>query len=367
MISLCVITNTVDIGGAETQLLRLGGRLQNEGIELTIVYFAGKGELRDDMVAAGIKVVSMDRDRVGRARFIFGLRRFLRENRFDVVHCWRGTANQYGGLAAVLARCGVILTGHRNFAIDPLPIRALDRLLRPFTKLRIVNSYAIRGKHAATAWFPEDFLRVVYNGLDPDEFVQNQSVEQVRDSLGLQPDKPLLIHVGRLGPPKRQHLFIGLAERLTRAGHDCNYVLVGTGPDEEVLRQQIVELSLGDRVTLLGRRRDVPRLIYGSTLCVCTSKREGLPNVVLESMMAGTPVITTDNGGGPELVANQEQVVPRDGAEALAERVGHALSRPDVLDAWSEAGIKRAQQMFVIDQAVASYAGMIRDVLGVQC
>ena len=366
MISLCVITNTIDVGGAETQLLRLGGRLKNEGIDLTVVYFAGKGELHDEMIAAGIKVVLIDRRRIGRIRFVFALSRFLRDSSFDVVHCWRGTANQYGGLAAVLARCKVILTGHRNYAIDPLPIRVLDRLLRPFTRLRIVNSYAIRGKHAVTAWFPESFLRVVYNGLDPKEFDINETEAEVRRSLGLDPAKPLLIHVGRLGPPKRQHIFIELAGMLTRAGHDCNFILVGLGPDGESLLRQVAELSLQDRVQFLGRRRDVPRLIFASTLCVCTSKREGLPNVVIESMMAGTAVITTDNGGGPELVDNEQQVVPRDGIDVMAERVVHALSQSGLLKQWSDRGAKRAQELFTIERAAAAYAKVIREVLSVQ-
>lgn len=364
MTSLCIITNTLDVGGAETQLLRLGRGLASTGIRLTVLYYGGGGELADEMADAGIEVIHLDRDRTGRARFVFELRRFLRDRRFDVVHCWRGTANQYGGLAAVLARCPAILTGHRNFNVDPMPIRLVDWLLRPFTRMRIVNSYAIRDKHAATAWFPRDFLRVVYNGLDPDEFVADGTPQDVRQSLGLGAAHPLLIHVGRLGPPKRQHVFVEMAHRLTRTGVDANYVLVGTGPDEEALRQQIAELSLEDRVELLGRRRDVPRLLSAATLCVCTSKREGLPNVVLESMMAGTPVITTDNGGGPELVANPEQVVPRDDIGALVDRVAHALAHPEVLESWSSAGRERARGVFSLEGAVADYAALIREVAG---
>lgn len=359
---LCLITNTIDLGGAETQALRLCGRLDPSAVRVTLVYYGGQGDLRGEFEALDVELVHFDRDAIGRVRFVRRLARFLRERDFDVVHCWRGTANHYGGLAAVLARARCILTGHRDFEVYPLTTRLVDRVLRPFTAARVVNSEAIRAKHGRTAWFPDAHLRVLYNGLDPEEFAQDETPAEILRAEGLDSERPLLVTIGRLDAPKRQDLFLRLAKELLERGLAVQFALIGKGPDRERLEERSRTLGIAEHVHFLGARRDVPRLLRAATLNVCTSVREGLPNVVLESMMAGTPVVTVDNGGGPELVANPQQVVAADDLAALTERVAEVLAAPETLAAWSRAGRERALEVFTLDVAAARYAALLLEL-----
>ena len=360
-ISLCIITNTIDIGGAETQLLRLCTRIDPARVRITVLYYGGRGDLKQEFEATGIELIFLDRARTGRLRFVPTLTKLLRRRSFQVVHCWRGTANHYGALAAVLARCPCILTGHRDYEVYPLHTRLIDQALRPFVRRRVVNSKAIQDKHARTAWLPERHLRVLYNGLDPAEFEFTETPAEIRSSLGLDPKRPLLITIGRLDTPKRQGLFLELAQALTQRGLDLNFILVGRGPDRALLEGRVKALGLGDRVQLLGSRRDVARLLHAATLSVCTSVREGLPNVVLESMMAGTPVVTVDNGGGPELVDHSDQVVPGDDLAALIDRVASVLNDPTRLALWARRGRERALEVFTIERAAANYTDLIEE------
>ena len=363
---LCVVINTLSVGGAETQLLRLCRALRGTEVEVTIVSFDSHGsrcELREPFEQAVDRLIVVDRDRIGRAKFVWQLSRFFRDEQFDVVHCWHGTANQYGGLAAVLGGCRCVLTGFRNCGIDPAPVRWFDRWIGAFTVLRVANSFAIRDKHARTSDFPIDKLVVLHNGLDPAEFAQLPPRAEIRPQLGFDDNRPLLLTVGRLVPVKQMHVFVDAASRLTAAGHDLQFGIVGDGPALAALQEHVDRLRLGGRVRFLGKRHDVPAVISCATLTVCTSESEGLPNVVLESMMAGVPVITTDNGGGPELVGNPAQVVPVGDAKALADRVAACLADPAILREWAERGTRRAHDEFSVAASARNYVRILYDAL----
>ena len=364
MLRLCVITNTIDLGGAETQLLRLAGALDPAEVRMTLVYYGGRGDLAPEFRQRPIELVHLDRDAIGRVRFVRDLSRFLRDESFDVVHCWRGTANHYGVVAAILARCPCILTGHRDYEVASLATRLIDRALLPFVKRRVVNSAAIREKHGRTSWLPAAHLSVLYNGLDPREFEGDESAQAIRASLGLDPEPPLLVHIGRLDEPKRQMAFLRLASTLLAEGRRVQFALVGQGPDRERLADHVRQEGLEGHVHLLGARRDVPRILSAATLNVCTSFSEGLPNVVLESMMAGTAVVTVDNGGGPELLESAEQVVPVDDPDALARVARRALDEPETRAEWERKARERARANFTLDVAARRYATLLHEVAG---
>ena len=106
------------------------------------------------------------------------------------------------------------------------------------------------------------------------------------------------------------------------------FVIVGDGPDLNSLRNQS---KLTDRVLFLGRRDDVPNLLAASNAFILPSRWEGMPNVVLEAMAAGLPVVATQVEGVSELIhdgVNGLTVAPDQPAE-LANAIFRILSQPD--------------------------------------
>ena len=149
-------------------------------------------------------------------------------------------------------------------------------------------------------------LHVMRNGVDLERF-RPLPQDEARARLGLH-GRPLLLSVGNLVPLKGHDLTIAAFASLLPAHPEAQLALVGAGPERERLETQVRELGLEDRVLFAGTvgNADLPQWFSAADLSILASSREGLPNVVLESMACGTPVVATRVGGTPEVVTGAD-------------------------------------------------------------
>ena len=237
------------------------------------------------------------------------------------------------GLAAVLLgkvfRVPVLIT-----------LRGMLPLLIPYRLRRPQLRYALR--HAArivavSGSLKEDAMklgidpgrvRVIENGIDPELF-RPLDRKEARRSLGLPEEGPLLVSVGTLSPRKGFHLVM---EAMTRLGSDLRFAIVGgdgaEGAMESELRSLAVQLGLADRVIFAGprSRAELASWYSAADLFVLASGHEGCPNVVLEALACGTPVVATPVGNVAELVTGEVGIVAERKVSDLAEAIGKALS-----------------------------------------
>lgn len=132
-------------------------------------------------------------------------------------------------------------------------------------------------------------------------------------------------------------------------------IVVGDGSDRAALVEQTHRLGLAERVIFLAPRRDIPQLLPAMDLLVSSSLREVMPNVVMEAMAAGLPVVATDVGGTAEVVEHGMTgllIPPRDAA-ALTHAIGTLLKHPEQRRLMGQAGRRRIQQQFSLDTTVA--------------
>ncbi len=171
-------------------------------------------------------------------------------------------------------------------------------------------------------------LEVIRYGLDPVAFPLR---EQPKNRI------PLLLGVGRLVETKGFHTLIEACARLRDEGVAVDCRIIGEGPELPRLRQMIKARQVSDRVNLLGKR--LPQEVKGyyaetdiliMPSCVRHNDRDGIPNVLLEAMAMGIPVISTYVSGIPELVRHQETglLVPPDDPVALAAAIKTLLADP---------------------------------------
>lgn len=132
--------------------------------------------------------------------------------------------------------------------------------------------------------FSESTIKIIYN---PVEIPVNQQWQKQ--------DVPIFIYVGRLNPIKSVSDLVEIASRL-----DFNFRLhiVGSGPEEEMLKQKASDLLLTQKVFFHPETRDPFNITDKPNLFLCTSKYEGFPNAVLEAVSLGIPVIAYDAPGG---------------------------------------------------------------------
>lgn len=164
----------------------------------------------------------------------------------------------------------------------------------------------------------------IYNPFDAID-IQRQAEEPAANL----PDAPYFIHVGRFVPQKRHDL---LFAALQRAALPHRLVLL-TAPDSR-LDALIAQYGLTERVIVAGFQRNPYPWVRGADALVLCSDHEGLPNVLIEALICGTPVVSTDCPSGPREIMTGELarfLVPLNDADALATALREVVSHPPTL------------------------------------
>ena len=165
-----------------------------------------------------------------------------------------------------------------------------------------------------------DRLHVMRNGVDAERFAPHP-LQAMRAELGLT-GAPVVLTVGNLHAHKGQRLVLEAFATLRASHPQARLVIVGDGPDRAVLSQRAAELGLADAVSLVGTvpNADLARWYSAADVLVLASSREGWPNVLLEGMACGTPVVASAVGGIPEVVQSHEV------GRLVAEHTGPAFA-----------------------------------------
>lgn len=170
--------------------------------------------------------------------------------------------------------------------------------------------------------------------------------ERVRGELGLPTDVPVVLCAARLADPKRHDLLI---EAWGRVPAPALLLVAGDGPHRDRIAAQVRAAGLDDRVRLLGRRDDVPRLLAASDVVVLPSDREGLPMTVLEALAAGVPVVASGVGGLRSLDPRTVELVTPGSTDALAAALVGLLADEDHRAALAARGRTEAATRFSVD------------------
>lgn len=172
---------------------------------------------------------------------------------------------------------------------------------------------------------PAEKVTTLRNGVDLDLFAPApEDGDALRQRLGI--SGRMIVAVGNLAPEKGQRLIVEALRDLS----DVTLVLVGAGPDAAHLAAAAQDFGVADRVHLAGRvpQADLAAYFTAAEVSVLASAREGWPNVLLESMACGTPVVATDVGGVREIVTSPAAgtVVADQTSQALAAAISEILA-----------------------------------------
>ncbi|HUF48544.1 MAG TPA: glycosyltransferase [Vicinamibacterales bacterium] len=330
MIRIAHLITDLDVGGAETMLVRLVGAMNRAEFDNHVISLLPVGPLGGPLEDLGIPVqlLAMRRGRP-RAAAMARLAVMLRRIRPNILQTWLYHTDVLGTLAAPLAGVRTLAWNVRALNVDMTPCRALSSATRRMAgwlsrrpAAVIVNSAAGRAAHEAIGYRPRRWC-LIPNGIECEVFrPDGEARASVRRSLGIDAAAPLVGLIARFHSMKGHHTFVQAAASVCRRRPDVRVLLAGAGVDREngALREWLDAEGIAGRVSLLGARDDIAKLNAALDVAVMASTDgEGFPTAVAEAMACEVPCVVTDVGDAGSLVGDTGYAVPPRDAGALAD------------------------------------------------
>lgn len=344
-------------GGAERVVVLLAGALAEQGLNVDLVLAQAKGPYLNE-VPATVRVVDLKARRVLAA--LPKLVNYLRTANPYILFSTLTHANLAALLACRITRlhCKVIVREANVLFADEGKIRSLKqrlllegaRFLYPLAYTVIAVSEQVK-KDLIKLGIPPAKVRVIPNPID---------IERLESMAACEPAHPwfkddvipVILGVGRLVPQKDFPTLIKAFAEVQRHRR-VRLAILGEGPDRPTLEKLVAQLGLEKSVVFLGFATNPFPYIKNASVVVLSSRWEGFPNVLLQALALGTPVVSTDCPSGPrELLADGRygKLVKVGDIKGLAEAILVTLCEPR-----NSENLKARAQTYSLEKIVAEY------------
>ncbi|MBI4175083.1 glycosyltransferase family 4 protein [Candidatus Berkelbacteria bacterium] len=234
--------------------------------------------------------------------------------------------------------------GSRRHPFEPWLIR-----LAKTTAGIIVPSRFLADRLSGRGW-PASKIVVVAHGMNPPRRGQRTAI---RHQLSIPSGAIVVGYVGRIDREKGIDLLIKSFQTLAARDTRLHLLLVGTGPDFGIYRDQIRQLRRRRRVTMTGYRAAYQPYFSALDIFVLPTRRDNFPLALLEAMHAGRAIITTPVGGIPEIITNQTgMIIPLDDPGALTNALETLIEDPDRRRRFQTAARTRAAHLFTRERMI---------------
>lgn len=295
----------------------------------------------------------------------------IKKHQIQLVHT-NSLVSAHGALAAKFCRVPhiwhirEILPGHPHLTSLFSPQNTL-RLICAFSTKIIAISESV--KKSFPWWCRRRKVKVVYNAVDPNYFVTQQSKGALRREIGFSEKDPLLGIIGSVIQRKGHLDLLYALSDVRQRFPNVRLVIIGEGDSEyhNRVKETVDRLSLKDNVFFLGYRPDVPRIMEDLDLVVVPSYEEPFGRVLLEAMAKGKAVIATDAGGIPEVVIPDETgvLVPPRNPRALADAINMLLLNPDKAKKMGKKGLEHVKIKFTVERHIEQIEQIYQEILKV--
>lgn len=339
-----VITRMIRGGADENTLLSCNAQAQ-KGHDVVLIYGDEVDEgilsLLDGRVKRyQVKTLIRKIDLVRDFKSLISLIRFLCEERPDIVHTHTSKAGILGRTAAFFGGGKVV---HGVHILPFLNVKwserslylFLESLLAPFTHAYINVSDGMMKEGLRYRVGAARKHHVVPSGMDVAKFREAASIDddEALRTLGASlAGRKVICMVAALEPRKRIFEFLDVLAEVRRANPEVCLLVLGEGHDRSRLQRRIDALGLNGSAFLVGFRADVERWIARADVCVLASEREGLPRAIIQYVLGGRPVVSTDLPGVDAVVADGDSgyLVPVANVSAMIPPLVTLLSDDDL-------------------------------------
>lgn len=356
-VAFCI--TELDPGGAERALTQLVCGLDRTEWEPHVICLGPRGAFADVLESAGVPAICLNaRGTFSVPRVLWQLTGELRRLRPALLQTFLFHANILGRIAARLAGVKVVVSGLRVAEHRSAWYGRIDRWTNSLVNVNVCVSHGVATFSENEVGLRRSKLVVIPNAVDVDRFASATPADLT--SFGIPSGSRVLISIGRLEHQKGIDVLIEAIPKIDSLPGDVHFLIVGNGPDAKRLQDQAAELGLNRCVHFANRRDDVPQLLASSTALILPSRWEGMPNVVLEAMAAGKPVIASRVEGVDELVREgiTGRTVSPENPESLAAQIGCLLENKSFVDTAGSHAQQLVKERFTTQEMISSYTNL---------
>ena len=331
-------------GGPERQLHLHSRQIMGSEYHLTIGSFSEQGqtpEFLDVIASDGIDTHTFQVKSAYDPVAVGKLRDYLRANDTDILctHDYRTHTIGFRAKRGTPCRWVAFSRGWTSESLKTKLYHTLDKIIVRFATHIVAVSRAQKDR-LVRLMISGDKISVVHNAVDVAAIRAVQPVN-LKKKFDFPKNAYVCISGGRFSREKGQIYLVRAAVEAAKSEPRLRFVLFGDGPDLESMRRLVSSFGNERKIICPGFERDLLGCLAGADLLVNPSLSEGLPNIVLEAMAAGTPVVATAVGGVPELITdglNGLLVPPRDVASLRAKIITMATDTDKARDIAAAAG-----------------------------
>ncbi len=319
-----IFVSTLNIGGAEKVAITIANDFASRGNQIDLIVMNSDGAL-SSLVSPKVQIVALGTNR-GRSSF-FALVAYIREQKPEAILSLMTVPNSLLGLTKIVLRSkSPRLVGSEHSYITDTNQRS-SRSIAGYIMYLIVSRIGYRMLDMNVA-----LTSGISTRMRRQHLVKQSKIVVLPNPIDLtgvdfrelplmkSKDTIQLLAVGRLDDLKDYPTMIRAVE-LLRKKHKVSLAILGSGDKRHELQVLIDELDLSENITMHGFVMDTASWYRRSDLLVLSSKIEGFPNVIVEALAHGLPVVSTDCLTGPRDILGDNRygiLVPVDDSEALA-------------------------------------------------
>jgi len=354
---VAIVISNLEFGGAQQQVVALANNIDPELFDLHVISLARFVPLAEHLSIPKGRLHIVSKRWKYDITVAFRLASLLRSLKVDIVHGFLFDAEIASRMAAALAKIPVCIGSERNCDYSRSKIQlAAYRLTRSLQTLCVANTHAGAAFNGGLLGYPVEHYAVVHNGVNTRRFRVDDG-SAVRERHAISDDNILIGVFGSFKAQKNHKLFFRAAAALVTKFPEVRFLLVGDqlhggirGSDryKEEVNELVDDLAIRDLCVFAGNQEKVEEYYRACDLTVLPSNHEGMPNVVLESLASGVPVVATDVSDNRLLLPDGDVgfLVEKGNLEELTDRMATLVDDGELRKQMSERSVAWIESNF---------------------
>lgn len=363
------ITFDMHIGGTEQVIRNLVEGLDSDLYRSSILCIDNKiGPWGLELQEKGFKHYCLKRQSGLDRELIKNIRKLIRSESVDIVHCHQYTPFTYGCFGALFTGKPVIFTEHGRFYPDfsTMKRKLINPVLQIFTRSITAISKATRDALVKYENLSAGKIEVIYNGIaDLSEALAFDSIKELSEQLNISEKDIVFGTISRLDSIKNQDMMLRAFAKAHTSNNNIKLLIVGDGPDREKLEALTDSLDIRSSVIFTGFQSKPQSYLRLMDVFLLPSLSEGTSMTLLEAMSFSKPSIATAVGGTPEIIKDGQTgiLIENKDEEALTEAINTLAKNSTLRDTLGKQARMHYLEEFTLDKMCSEYERLYQQIL----